>query len=192
MERRNKKKLGLTTVIFIALVLGTALGLMMHYWIPSGYVRDQFIINGVFYVLGNGFLRAMRMLVVPLVFCSIVCGTMSIGDTKKLGKVGVKTLAFYMVTTAMAITVALAIGNLINPGRNLDMSAIQVVETTVAEAKPFADVLLDIIPINPIGALAEGNMLQVIFFALIVGIILAAQGDRASTVIDFFAQGIIL
>lgn len=189
MKAINKKKLGLTTVIFIALLLGAVTGLVLHYWVPAGYVKDTLIIDGVFYVLGNGFLRGMRMLVVPLVFCSIVCGTMSIGDTKKLGKVGVKTLVFYMVTTALAITVALTIGNIINPGLNLDMSAIKVAETTVAEAKPFADVLLDIIPTNPIGALAEGNMLQVIFFALIVGIILAGQGERVSTVADFLAQG---
>lgn len=189
MERTNKKKLGLTTVIFIALILGTVVGLMLYYWVPEGYIRDTVIINGVFYVLGNGFLRGMRMLVVPLVFCSLVCGAMSIGDTKKLGKVGVKTLAFYMITTALAITVALTIGNIINPGRNLDMSAIKVAEATVAEAKPVADVLLDIIPTNPIQSLAEGNMLQVIFFALIVGVILAKQGERASTVADFLAQG---
>lgn len=189
MKGTEKKKLGLTTVIFIALLLGAVTGLILHYWVPAGYIRDNLIIDGAFYVLGNGFLRGMRMLVVPLVFCSIVCGTMSIGDTKKLGKVGVKTLVFYMVTTAVAITVAITIGNLINPGLNLDMSAIKVAETTVAEAKPFADVLLDIIPTNPISSLAEGNMLQVIFFALIVGVILGGQGERVSTVADFIAQG---
>ena len=73
---------------------------------------------------GAGFIRLMKMLVVPLVFCSLVCGSMAIGDTKKLGTVGVRTLLFYLVTTALAITVALSIGNLINPGTGLDMSAI--------------------------------------------------------------------
>ena len=185
----EKKKLGLTTVIFIALLLGAVTGLILHYWVPASYVKDMIIINGIFYVLGNGFLRGMRMLVVPLVFCSLVCGAMSIGDTKKLGKVGVKIIVFYLITTALAITIALGIGNLINPGRNLDMSAVTVAETTVAESKAFADVILDIIPTNPIQALAEGNMLQVIFFALIVGIILAKQGERASTVSNFLSQG---
>ena len=189
MEKTNKKKLGLTTVIFIALLLGAVVGLVLHYLVPEGYVRDTVIINGIFYVLGNGFLRGMRMLVVPLVFCSLVCGAMSIGDTKKLGKVGVKILVFYLITTALAISVALGIGNLINPGLNLDMSAVTIAETTVAESKPFADVILDIIPVNPIEALAQGNMLQVIFFALIVGIILAKQGERASTVSNFISQG---
>lgn len=194
MERKEnkkleKKKLGLTTVIFMALLLGAVTGLILHYYVPAGYVRDTLLINGAFYIFGNGFLRGMRMLVVPLVFCSLVCGAMSIGDTKKLGKVGAKIIVFYMVTTALAITVALGIGNLINPGRNLDMSAVTIAETTVAESKGFADVILDIIPINPIQSLAEGNMLQIIFFALIVGVILAKQGERANAVSNFISQG---
>ena len=187
--RNEKRKLGLTTVVFIALLLGAITGLILHYWVPEGFVRDTVLINGVFYVFGNGFLRGMRMLVVPLVFCSLVCGAMSIGDTKKLGKVGVKTILFYLATTALAITVALGVGILINPGRNLDMSAITIAETTIQESQPFVDVILDIIPINPIQSLAEGNMLQIIVFALIIGIILAKQGEKASTVANFISQG---
>lgn len=72
--RNEKRKLGLTTIIFIALLLGAITGLILHYWVPEGFVRDTVLINGVFYVFGNGFLRGMRMLVVPLVFCSLVCG----------------------------------------------------------------------------------------------------------------------
>ena len=188
-EKNENKKLGLTTMIFIALLLGMATGVILHYWVPSGFVRDTVLINGVFYILGNGFLRGMRMLVVPLVFCSLVCGAMAIGDTKKLGKVGVKIMVLYLITTAVAIAIALGIGNLINPGVNLDMSAITVAETTVAESQPFADVLLDIIPVNPMQSLAEGNMLQIILFALIVGVILAKQGEKASIVSNFISQG---
>ena len=187
--RNEKRKLGLTTIIFIALLLGAITGLILHYWVPEGFVRDTVLINGVFYVFGNGFLRGMRMLVVPLVFCSLVCGAMSIGDTKKLGKVGVKTILFYLATTALAITVALGVGILINPGRNLDMGAITIAETTIQESQPFVDVILDIIPINPIQSLAEGNMLQIIVFALIIGIILAKQGEKANTVANFISQG---
>lgn len=188
-EKREKKRLGLTTIIFIALLLGAVTGLILHYWVPESFVRDTVLINGMFYILGNGFLRGMRMLVVPLVFCSLVCGAMSIGDTKKLGKVGIKIIIFYIVTTALAITVALGIGNLINPGRNLDMSSVTIAETVIEESKPFADVVLDIIPTNPIQSLAEGNMLQVILFALIIGVILAKQGEKASTVANFISQG---
>lgn len=86
----NKKKLGLTTAIFIGLILGAIVGIVMHYLIPDNVFKNDFIIGGIFYVVGNGFLRLMQMLVVPLVFCSLVCGSMAMGDTKKLGKVGEK------------------------------------------------------------------------------------------------------
>ena len=100
---KEKKKLGLTTVILLALLLGAVVGVVVHYVIPEGGFRDDVLINGIFYVIGNGFIRLMQMLVVPLVFCSLVCGSMAIGDTKRLGKVGVKTIGFYLVTTALAI-----------------------------------------------------------------------------------------
>ena len=90
---------------------------------------DDILVSGVFYVVGQGFIRLMRMLVVPLVFCSIVCGSMAVGDTKKLGNVGVKTLIFYLCTTALAITVALTVANFFNPGKGLDMSKIQITST---------------------------------------------------------------
>ena len=184
----NKKKLGLTTRIFIALILGCICGVILHYAVPACYVKDTLIINGLFYVLGNGFLRLMKMLVVPLVFCSLVCGSMAMGDTKSLGKIGVRTLIFYLFTTALAITIALGVGNLINPGKGLDVSSLASAETTVAERASTADTLLNIIPENPIGSLANGTMLQIIFFALFVGILLAKMGEKADTVANFFSQ----
>ena len=186
--KEEKKKLGLTTKIFIALILGCICGIIMHYFVPEGYVRDTIIVNGVFYVVGNGFLRLMKMLVVPLVFCSLICGSMAMGDTKSLGKVGIKTLLFYLLTTALAISVALGVANIINPGIGLDTSSIQAQETTVAESTIVADTLLNIIPENPVASLANGTMLQIIFFALFVGILLAKLGERANLVSNFVSQ----
>lgn len=182
------KKLGLTTKIFISLLLGALMGVILHYLVPDNSFKNKFLIDGVFYVVGNGFLRLMQMLVVPLVFFSLVCGSMAIGDSKKLGKIGVKTILFYLATTALAITAAISVAKIINPGIGLDMSSIQSVETTISETKGFSDVLLDIIPTNPIKSLAEGNMLQIILFALIVGVILAKLDDGADTVANFFKQ----
>lgn len=187
-EKKNKKKMGLTTVIFIALILGAITGLVFNLWIPKGYVRDTIFVEGIFYVVGQGFIRLMQMLVVPLVFCSLVCGSMAIGDTKKLGTVGIKTIAFYLLTTALAITLALTVAKVINPGMGLDMSAIQAAETAEVEKTSMADTLLNIIPSNPINSLASGDMLQVIVFALIVGVILAHRGEKADTVASFFSQ----
>ena len=156
---------------------------------PSGYVKDTILVNGVFYVVGNGFLRLMQMLVVPLVFCSLVCGSAAIGDTKTLGKVGVKTLGFYLITTALAVGVALSLANVIDPGIGLNMGAIVAADTAaVSTDVSFADTLLNIIPKNPIQGIANGEMLQIIFFAMIVGIILAKLGEKTSAVFNFFTQ----
>lgn len=187
-KKKSKKKMGLTSKIFISLIAGAILGVILHYVVPESYIRDTVLINGIFYVVGNGFLRLMQMLVVPLVFCSLICGSAAIGDTKTLGKVGVKTLGFYMLTTALAVVVALSLANVINPGIGLNMSEISAQETTVAESVSFADTLLNIIPKNPIQGLAEGNMLQIILFALIIGIILAKMGEKTAAVSNFFSQ----
>lgn len=186
---KKKKKLGLTTIIFIALILGALTGIALYSFVPTGYVRDTIIINGIFDIIGSGFIRGMQMLVVPLVFCSLVCGSMAIGDTKKLGKVGIRTVIFYLFTTALAITVSLLIANLLNPGKNLDMSSVAVAEVEVSEATSIKDTFLNIIPTNPIQALAEGNMLAIIFFALFVGILLAGRGEKADTLANVFSQG---
>ena len=189
MSKTEKKKVGLTTRIFISLILGAIAGVLLHYFVPSGQIRDDIIINGIFYVVGQGFIRLMQMLVAPLVFCSLVCGSMSIGDTKKLGQVGVKTMLFYLATTACAIALALSVANVIDPGIGLDISSIEAAKDVgSAEATNFADTLLNIIPTNPFSALANGEMLQIIVFALIVGIILAKLGDRVETVSNFFGQ----
>lgn len=188
MAKVQRKKMSITKKIFISLLLGILMGMVLHYMVPEGTFRDDVIINGVFYVVGNGFLRAMQMLVVPLVFCSLIVGSMSMGDTKSMGKIGGKTILFYLVTTAIAITLALGVGFLLRPGTGLDVNSIQSTEVTIAESTSFADTLLNIIPSNPIKSLAEGNMLQIIVFALLIGIILAKLGNKADTVGKFFSQ----
>ena len=188
-DNKNKKSMGLSTKIFIALIVGALLGVGIHYFMPKGYIRDTIIIEGVFYVVGQGFIRLMQMLVVPLVFCSLVCGSMAIGDTKTLGKVGVKTVLFYLFTTAMAVAVAIGTAYVINPGIGLDMEAVQKAEmSTTATQTSMVDTILNIIPKNPISSMASGDMLPIIVFALFVGIMLAKLGSRASTVANFFSE----
>lgn len=186
---KRKKKLGLTTKIFIALLLGAILGIAL-YNLPANSVRDEIVIDGILYVVGQGFIKLMKMLVVPLVFCSLVCGSMAIGDTKKLGSVGVRTIIFYLLTTALAITAALLVANLIDPGTGLDMSTLQANVTSVdsVESASLVETILNIIPDNPINSLASGNMLQIIVFALLVGVILAKLGEKTEVVGNFFSQ----
>lgn len=185
----NKKRLSLSTQIFVSLFIGALFGVAIHYWMPSSYIKDTVIVEGILYVIGQGFIRLMQMLVVPLVFCSLICGSMAIGDTKTLGKVGLKTVGFYLLTTALAVCIALATAYVINPGLGLDMEAVQKVDvTTTAEGMNLVDTILNIIPTNPIQSMASGDMLPIIVFALFVGIMLAKLGTRGSVVANFFSQ----
>lgn len=188
-EKKAKKKLGLSTTIFISLIVGALVGVAIHYWMPESYFKNTILVEGIFYVVGQGFIRLMQMLVVPLVFCSLVCGSMAIGDTKSLGKVGIKTIGFYIATTALAVIIALTTASVINPGIGLDMDAIQVAEVSnSASSTSIVDTLLNIIPKNPIGAMANGDMLPIIVFALFVGVMLAKLGSKADVVATFFSQ----
>ena len=187
--KKEKKKLGLSTKIFIALLVGAITGIVIHYVIPASEFKDKFIVEGVLYVIGQGFIRLMQMLVVPLVFCSLVCGSMAIGDTKTLGKVGLKTVGFYIATTALAVSIALSVAYMINPGIGLNMDAVEKAEmSATTSSTSIVDTLLNIIPKNPIGAMANADMLPIIVFALFVGIMLAKLGSKASTVSNFFSQ----
>lgn len=186
--RKEKKKMGLTTMIFIGLLGGLFTGVVLNLWIPHSYIRDDIFVDGIFYVVGNGFIRLMKMLVVPLVFCSLVCGSSAIGDTKSLGKVGGKTIAFYLLTTALAVSVAITVATVVRPGVGLDMSSIETSEVAVAENVSVADTILNIIPENPVGALADGTMLQIILFALLIGVLLAKMGERVELIANLFNQ----
>ena len=189
MFMKKKKKRGLTTQIFIGLFLGLLVGIVFNLFVPSSYIKDTILVNGIFDVLGQGFIRLMQMLVVPLVFFSLVTGAMSMGDTKKLGKIGVKTLVFYLFTTALAITLALLLASFIKPGVGIDLSKVsQAAQADPAKAVSIKDTVLNLIPTNPIQAMAEGNMLQIIFFALLVGIILANLGEKAHNVANIFEE----
>lgn len=180
-----KKKLGLTAKIFIGIFIGIICGFIIKY-MPSGTLKDTILLGGIIEILGTGFINAIKMLVVPLVFISLVCGSSSMGDVKKLGRIGIKTMLFYLLTTALAISIALGIGKLINPGFGLDMSNLITQETTIGESKSLTEIILGIIPTNPIQSLANGEMLQIIFFALLLGIAMSMVGKKADPVRKFF------
>lgn len=182
------RHIGLTGWIFIALVAGIAAGTACNYAVPAGSAVDEVVIEGLFYLVGQGFIRLMQMLVAPLVFCSIVCGAASIGSGKALGKVGGLTVLLYLLTTAVAVVMALGIAHLVNPGVGLDLSAVQTQEAAAAEPVSVVDTLLNIVPANVFAALADGTMLQIIFFALVLGVVLGRLGERADVVNRFFSQ----
>jgi len=179
----------LTIKILIAMGLGALVGLAFYY-IPKGETFahvDSFLIGGVFDVGGALFISSLKMLVVPLVFVSLVCGVCSIGGNSRIGMISVKTLAFYMVTTAVAISLALLVSNIIDPGLGGVEAAAQ--ENFEPKSNPgFASVVKNLIPTNVFMALAQANMLQVIIFAILFGVALTKVGDEASAVRTFFVQ----
>ncbi len=148
--------------------------------------------------VGTAFLRLIQMIVVPLVLASLIVGTASLGDPKKLGRIGIKTFAFYLTTTAFAITIGLILANVFKPGSGIDpqiqaqlLQNYQGIATEkiakVGGGKGVMDTLLDIIPTNPVGALSNGKMLQIIFFAIFTGIALTVvPKEKASIVIKAF------
>ncbi|MGL4912565.1 MAG: dicarboxylate/amino acid:cation symporter [Romboutsia sp.] len=176
-----KKKMTLTSKILLGLFMGFVFGLILKQ-LPGGYIKDTLVLGGVIEILGSGFTSAIKMMVVPLVFVSLICGSASMGDVKKLGRIGGKTMAFYLSTTAIAIVISLMLGTLLKPGIGLDMSNMVSGEVTIGESKTLVEIILNIIPSNPIQALAAGEMLQVIFFALLIGIAINIVGKKAEPI----------
>lgn len=180
-----KKKMGLTSKILIALALGIVTGILV-YNLPAGTFKDAILIDGIFQLVGQIFLRAIMMIVVPLVFISLVNGAASMGDIKKLGRIGGKTVGFYLITTAIAIVISLSIGLLINPGIGLDMGSIEAVETAARDKVPLVQILFEMVPRNPIQAMSEGNMLQIIIFAIFTGTGLSLIGEKGKGLLKLF------
>lgn len=183
----SKNQRGLTTRVFIGLIIGLVVGIIV-YQLPSGTIKDDILIGGIFELLGQIFLRAIMMMVVPLVFVSLVNGTSSMGDIRKLGRIGARTVLFYLITTALAISLAVAMAYLIKPGIGLDLGAIDQVEATVRTKTPLVQVLYEMVPNNPISSMAQGNMLQIIVFAIITGIALSALGEKTKLIPQIFEQ----
>ncbi|MFV0424956.1 MAG: dicarboxylate/amino acid:cation symporter [Bacilli bacterium] len=187
---KGKKGLGLTGKILIGLVLGVICGVIINVsGLAENKVINKYIIDGILAIVGGGFISAIKMMMVPVVFFSLVVGAASIGEVSRLGRIGIKTLSFYMVTTALAIAISLGVGLLISPGLGggIDLSDKATLET-VSEAKTIVETVVSIIPTNPVSALANGEMLQIIFFAIFVGISITILGDKVSTVKTFMEQ----
>lgn len=180
-------KMNLTTKVLVALGVGLVTGILV-YNLPAGTLKDTVLINGLFQFLGQVFLRGIMMLVVPLVFVSLINGAANMGDVKKLGRVGSKTIIFYMSTTAMAIIISLILGVVLKPGVGLDMGAIQTVETTINQKAPLVQILYEMVPNNIISAMANGSMLQIIVFALLTGVGLSLLGEKGEYLTNLFQK----
>ena len=177
------KKISLLWKISIGFILGIIFGFAIGPVVVSSPALSNYVMPFIDLV-GKIFLRMLMMLIVPLVFSSLVAGAASVGDIHKLGRIGVKTLVLYLITTAVAIVIGLACGNLFQAGAGMNIPG--NLQATAREAKPLVDVILDIFPTNPIAAMVNANMLQIIVFALFFGVACIMAGERGKRVSDFF------
>ncbi|MCF6435146.1 dicarboxylate/amino acid:cation symporter [Pseudoalteromonas sp. MMG022] len=193
MQKNNK--MSLTTRIMLGMLAGIILGLLLQalfagepeYLIPLGlfdFPVKSFLVDGLFHVGGQIFIASLKMLVVPLVFISLVCGTCSLSDPKKLGRLGGKSIALYLMTTAIAITVAISLALIFAPGVGQELPSNASYDAQ--QAPTLAQVIINMFPTNPISAMANGNMLQVIVFALLFGIAMALSGEPGKRVAKVF------
>ncbi|MGF1747780.1 MULTISPECIES: dicarboxylate/amino acid:cation symporter [Vibrio] len=179
-----KKPMSLTTRVIIGMVAGILTGFAIRALFAENGFVDAYIVNGLFEVGGQIFIASLKMLVVPLVFVSLVCGTSSLKDVTTLGRLGGKTVLFYVATTAIAITLALTMGTLFQPGQGADLTAASTFAS--AEAPSLGQVIIDMFPTNPISAMAEGKTLQVIVFAVLFGIAISAAGEPGERIAAMF------
>lgn len=176
--------------VIIAILIGIALG---HYYPNIGVSLKPF---------GDGFIRLIKMIIAPLIFCSIVLGISGMEDVRKVGKLGLRSMIFFQFTTLVAMVIAMVVINITQPGagmninvQNLDTEQVGAFIESGKEQKGITQFLLDIIPHNVIGSLAEGNILQVLFFAVLLGFAFAKMGPKAEPVkivFQTFLDGIFL
>ena len=177
--------MNLSVKIIIALVLGAVTGIMLNIFAPDLFPPlDTY----VFTPIGKIFINLITMLVVPIVFISIALGTAGLGDPKKLGRIGLKTITYFLATTSVAIVIGLGLAYLFEPG-NAGTFNTEDLEYSGEKAPPISDTLLNIIPVNPVQSFAEGNMLQIIVFAIFIGFALTMLGSKVDKVKDLLEQG---
>jgi len=178
--------MNLTVKVLIGMALGIIVGLAINLtgMNGAGSFANEYMTNGLFHVVGKMFVNSLKMLVVPLVIFSLICGVCGIGDIKLLGRIGTKSFVLYMFTTALAIAIAITIAAGIGIGEGMNATTTAVF--TGKEAPPLTSVLINIIPSNPFSSMVNGDMLSIIFYAILFGISLLMVGKKAKSIVEIF------
>lgn len=181
----------LTKRILIAMLAGLVLGIIFNVLLGIDslpqvlrLVIEDVLVMGLFDTVGQIFIASLKLLVVPLVFVSLVLGTASLGSNSRMGVMAGKTIAIYMATTGIAISLALIAASIIKPGVGMDLST--ATSFMGSEAPSLKQVIINMFPTNPVTAMAEGNMLQIIVFSLLMGLALAQVGDKGKGIFEWF------
>src|SRR5690606_35776901 len=175
-----------TQKILIAMAAGIVVGWLLGELGGGTRLVDDFLVGGVFAVVGRVFIALLQMMVAPLVLFSLVTGVTSLGDIRALGRLGIKTLALYLAPTAIALVVVLSIAVIVSPGAGFDLAAGATYEAR--EPPCVVDALVGMVPTNPVRALADGEMLQIIVFALLLGFAISVSGEAGRRVAAIFAD----
>lgn len=183
-EGKKKKKMSLGAKSIVGVILGVIAGLLLVLLVPAGTFRDQFLVKGVFHIIGDGYLSLIKMTIVPFVFASLVMGISSASDVRQVGRVGSKILAMYFCTTVLASAVGILGGLILKPGVGFNLGTIKL-EPVKKTAVSFSDTLLGMIPSNIVDSMAKGNMIHVVIFATIFGIAISMVGKKSEPVKNF-------
>ena len=180
------RKISLGNWILIAMILGMLTGLFLNFYVEDPLIKNYILMDNVFYVGGELFIRLMKMLVVPLVFCSIIMSLASITDIRKLATIGARSIAFFMFTTIISIVLSLIMATIIRPGVGLNIPASESVSNSTSMT--LSNLILNIFPENPLNALTNGEMLPIILFGVLVGFILIKLKDETPTAYKIFDE----
>ena len=178
-------KKDLTKFIFISFFAGIIFGVFLNLVSQFSLSIIQFTLPALKFG-GDLFLKTIKMLVVPIVFFSLITGVANLKNISSLGRIGFKTISLYIFTTLIAITISLLVGHIINPGQGMTINE-NIDSFNLNEAPSFLEVLLNIIPDNPFDSLTKGNMLQIIFFSILLGGCLSSI-DNNKTLLNFFVN----
>ncbi len=179
----DHKGMSLSSRILIGMASGAFLGLMINQFASDVVWVDDYITMGLFHAIGKIFIASLQMLVVPLVLVSLICGVSSLQDSSKLGRMGVKTIALYLLTTAIAVALAIMAAYVVGPGIGANFPT---AEFTAKEAPPLIDTIINLVPKNPVNAMAEGKMLQIIVFAVLFGLAITQAGKKGQIIAELF------
>ena len=175
--------MSLTSKILIGMLSGLIFGSIISLLgLEANPLIKVYLIDGFLNIGGQIFISLLKLMVVPLVFFSLTSGVSSLDKNLSLGRIAGKTLGLYLITTAIAISIGLSIAVFLNPGNNLDLQTSTLL--SIPESPNIKDIILNIIPSNPIQAMADGNMLQIIVFSILVGIAIRGLGDSVKIIKD--------
>lgn len=182
MSAAKKGKMTLTTKILVYMIAGLITGMAINTLAADSEFIQTYLVGGVFHVVGTMFIQGLKMLVVPLVFCSLIEGIVGMNDIRALGRTGGKAFAVFMLTTGIAITFGLFLAISLGIGEGFDLSSSAATSFAAKEAPPFTQVIIDFMPSNIVGSMANGEMLQIIVACMFIGVAIVKSGEKGKGV----------